>query len=224
MLPPNGRAPYAVAGADISAFGMLLYEMLTGSKPSRRSTLPLPAVTSRSTEEGIRIAAAHLASKCLRSTSDSSSEMQKVLTELRLLNLQSRIREKAPAVAPAAPVAAAAEPAIRLVFPVKTQPRASSSSNGGVSTPVFTQLPAAGFMVDRDVEKLDSPPSGVTCPACGVPYVYPSQVQTWFEIALAAWGCPPLRCHRCLHRYVVVLGRFKFSKGSPVEAGRGFPS
>jgi hypothetical protein len=221
LLPPNGRAQHTVAGADISSFGALLYEMLTGSKPSPRSTPPLPALTSRDTKEGIRIAATRLASKCLCSTSNSSLEMQKVLTEIRLLSLQSKIREKP---APVAPAAAVPEPAIRLVFQVKTQPQTSSSLKGGISPLVFTSLPADGFMVNKAIEKIDSPPSGVRCPACGVPYVYPSQVQTWFETMLAAWGCPPLRCHRCLHRYVVILRRFKFSKGSPLETARSSPS
>jgi len=210
LLPPNGHARYTVPGADISAFGALLHEMLTGSKPSPRSTPPLPSITSRNTEKGIEIAATRLASKCLRSTSNSSSEMQKVLTEVRLLCLQAKIRVRpAPAPPPAAPVTAAPQPERAPVVAEKPRPPR-----------LFTAIPADGFIDANFINTWDSMPTGLKCPLCGVPYVYPSRPRTWVEIVLVEWGSDLLRCHRCLHRYVKFLGRFTFSKGSPVKANQ----
>jgi serine/threonine protein kinase len=57
-------------------------------------------------------------------------------------------------------------------------------------------------------------PSGIRCPKCRSPYVYPSRTRTWFERWLATWKCRPMRCRRCLHRFMVV-GRFRVGKGSP---------
>lgn len=214
LLPPNGHARHAVAGADVSAFGALLYEMVTGAKPSPRAAPPLPTVAPRNTPNGLRIAATRLASKCLRSTSNSFTEMQKVLTEVRLLGVQSGIQRMAPAFEPLT------APAVweRRAEPPAAPPQpASSPPRRGVANPVFTAVPPEGFLAVKDVDTVDSPPSEINCPVCGVPYVYPSRPKTWFEMLLGAWGMPMLRCHRCLHRYVVIFGRFKFSKGSPTN-------
>jgi hypothetical protein len=210
LLPPNGHARYTVASADVSAFGALLYEMVTGAKPSPRATPPLPAIASRNTPKGLRIAATRLASKCLRSTSNSFTEMQKVLTEVRLLGLQARIQQL-PAAAAAAPGAAPA------AAPAAAQQPAPSLQRRGVAPLLFTPVPPAGFMAVKDVDAVDPPPSEINCPVCGVPYVYSSRSKTWFETLLGAWGMPTLRCHRCLHRYIVIFGRFKVSKGSPTN-------
>jgi hypothetical protein len=206
LLPPNGRARYTLASADVSAFGALLYEMVTGAEPSFRAAPPLPAIASRNTPKGLRIAATRLASKCLRSTSNSFTEMQKVLTEVRLLGLQSRILQP-PAAAAAAPAAA----------PAAARQPDPSPQRRGVAALHFTPVPPAGFMAVKDIDTIDPPPSEINCPVCGVPYVYPSRSKTWFETLLSAWGMPTLRCHRCLHRYIVIFGRFKVSKGSPTN-------
>lgn len=220
LLPPNGQARYTVAEADISAFGALLYEMVTGSKPSPRATPPMPSATSRNTEEGIKIAATRLASKCLRSTSNSASEIQKVLTEVRLLSLQARICDKEGSPAPAVTIAGPAAPLAAPEEPLQI----ASSPEGEISPPVFTPISMDGFRGHSENGAIDPPPSGVKCPVCGAFYVYKSRARTWFETTLEAWGSPPLRCHRCLHRYVVILGRFNFSKTSPLKGRIGSPA
>jgi hypothetical protein len=212
LLPPNGHARHTVAGADVSAFGALLYEMVNGAKLSPRATPPLPAIASRNTQNGLRIAATRLASKCVRSTSNSFTEMQKVLTEVRLLGLQSGTQQTPAAVESLMAVAARAGHGGASTAP--PQP-ASRTEGRGVASLVFTAVPRESFMSVKDVATVDPPPSGVACPVCSVPYVYPSKPTTWFEALLGAWSMPTLRCHRCLHRYVVIFGRFKFSKGSP---------
>jgi hypothetical protein len=212
LLPPNGHARHAVAAADVSAFGALLYEMATGAKPSPRTTPPLPAITSRNTPKGLQIATTRLASKCLRSTSNSFTEMQKVLTEVRLLSLQSRIQQTPATVEP---MRAPAERELRAGRPTVPPEPPSSLQRRGVASLLFTPVPHESFLSVKDVSTVDPPPSGVRCPVCLLPYVYPSRPRTWFEALLGAWGMPTLRCHRCLHRHMVIFGRFKFSKGSP---------
>jgi hypothetical protein len=214
LLPPDGQARYAVAGADVSAFGALLYEMVTGAKPSPRATPPLPTITSRNTPKGLQMAATRLASKCLRSTSNSFSEMQKVLTEVRLLGLQSGIRQKPAAFQPLGATAVWERRASASTVP--SQPPSGPRRRGATSR-VFTPVPPAGFMAVRHIDRAEPPASEINCPVCGVPYVHPSRSSTWFEALLGAWRMPMLRCHRCLHRYVVIFGRFKFSKGSPIN-------
>ena len=214
LLPPNGQARYAVAGADVSAFGALLYEMVTGARPSPRATPPLPAIASRNTPKGLQIAATRLASKCLRSTSNSFSEMQKVLTEVRLLGLQSGIRQRPPAFQPLR------APAVwdrRASAPAVPRQPASGPRRRGATSRLFTPVPREGFMAANDGGAAEPPASEINCPVCGVPYVHPSRSSTWFEALLGAWRMPTLRCHRCLHRYVVIFGRFKFAKVSPTN-------
>jgi hypothetical protein len=216
LLPPNGYARYAVAGADVSAFGALLYEMVTGAKPSQSATPPLPAITSRNTPKGLQIAATRLASKCLRSTSNSFTEMQKVLTEVRLLGLQSAIRQKPPAFQP---LRAPAVWQRRAFAPTGLQQPASRPQRQGATSRLFTPVAPAGFLAVKDIDTVEPPTSRINCPVCGVPYVHPSRPSTWFETLLGAWRMPTLRCHRCLHRYIVIFGRFKFAKGSPTIRG-----
>jgi hypothetical protein len=227
LLPPNGHARYAVAGADVSAYGALLYEMVTGAKPSPRTTLPLPPIASRNTPKGLQAAATRLASKCLRSTSNSFTEMQKVLTEVRLLGLQSRIQPAPEAVEPLrAPAAWARRPEASTVAPTAPPQPASGPprlvgtgqvGSAHVASLLFTPISPEGFLAVKGGRTLDPPPSEINCPICSVRYVYPSRPSTWFEALLGAWSMPTLRCHRCLHRYVVIFGRFTFSKGSPAN-------
>ena len=216
LLPPNGHARYTVPGADVSAFGALLHEMLTGAKPSPRAPLALPAMTSRNTEKGIEIAATRLASKCLRSTSNSALEMPKVLTEVRLLSVQARMRDKPATGAPLAPLApmARSKPSPALAKksdrPIAPKPKGSNAQRS------FTTDRPDSFLTskEKDEDAVDPASKGSKCPSCGAAFVYPSRPRTWFETMLAAWGGRFLRCHRCLRRYVVVLGRFNFSRGA----------
>lgn len=211
LLPPHDCALYTVAGADVAAFGALLYEMVTGVEPSPGATPPFPEVASRNTPKGLRIAATRLASKCLRSTSNSFAEMQKVLTEVRLLGLQSEIRQNPAAFQPLRAPAALERRA--LARTASRQP-ASRPQRRGAASRLFTPVPAEGFMAVKDVDTVEPPASQINCPVCGVPYVHPSRPGTCFEALLGAWRMPTLRCHRCLYRYIVIFGRFKFFKAA----------
>jgi hypothetical protein len=213
LLPPNGNVRSNIPATDISAFGAMLYEMVTGIKPSLEMTPQPPPTQMLSGEEGIQAAATRLASKCLCSVSNSPREMQNVLTEILLLSLRAKVYEKksqpAPSAEPASQVAFAAAGA-RSVEGSAPPRRMKSSEPVGFSAP-----PVYGYFATKVPDRSEPAPSGIKCPKCGVPYVYPSRARNWFEHLLATWKSPPMRCHRCLHRFISVLGRFPFEKGSP---------
>jgi hypothetical protein len=54
------------------------------------------------------------------------------------------------------------------------------------------------------------------CPKCGSRQIHESHPRTKLEFLITNAGIPICRCHRCCHRYVVVL-RFAFSKNVPRE-------
>ena len=91
LVPPNGRASEANSSADVSAFGAVLYQMLTGSKPPRGGLVaapeePLPDADPAS----LRAAAMRLAAKCLASPPERAPTIQMVSIEARLLNMRAR--------------------------------------------------------------------------------------------------------------------------------------
>jgi len=70
--------------ADIVAFGALLYELMAGSKPPRDLYKVLPSQIHLVGPEGVRAAAIGLALQCLGADGGPTSNMQRVLTEVRL--------------------------------------------------------------------------------------------------------------------------------------------
>jgi hypothetical protein len=223
LLPPAEVSSQTGPTDDVSAFGVLLHELLTGSKLFPQVTPPPPPDALRNTKAGIKIAAIRLASKCVHSDDGNSNlEMQHVLTELRLLNLQARVRER-----PFAVTAERESDSLEVLpeFPVQTQPVAQTTGPAELAEPTevvspqFTSVPADSFMAHKG-DAAEPLPTGVKCPLCGALYVYPSRTRTWFENVLASWGCAPQRCHRCLHRYVVILNVLTFAKGSPMKSNQ----
>ncbi len=222
LIPPNTQSRSSIPATDVSAFGALLYEMVTGEKPSARIMPPLPSV-SATAEGGIRVAATRLASRCLGSVSDSPAEMQKVLAEVRILSSQAKLLTKDLAFASpnrlSKPAPVSPAPAPPPVAEVTATLPARKDRSGEQS---FTMVPAKGFLSTAASGAGEPGPSGVKCPKCGVPYVYPSRPRSWFETLCSSWKAPPMRCHRCLHRFITVFGRFHFEKGSPNSA-KGAP-
>jgi hypothetical protein len=209
LLPSRGRARYAEPAGDVAAFGAVLYEMIAGAKPTAEGSARVPA--ARDGEEEIQTAAMRLASRCIGSVSNSREEIQTVLSELRLLGVQVKLKEMEGG--PAPPAMASPQP---VVTPDEAAPEPAPARKGRTREPaVYTPIAPEDFFAVAGTEEVDPAPSGVKCPKCGVPYVYPSRTRSWVEGILASFNSSPMRCHRCLHRYVTIFGRIHFEKGSP---------
>ena len=176
--------------SDIAAFGALLYEMIHAKKTGPDLPLPVvPCTVPRTGREGLKLAASRLASRCL---SDDSLDMQKVATEVRLLKVLSRQLSISESGTPDPP-----------------QP---AGPPGATVAPGLA--PAAGTRDALPDRAGDPPLDDARCPRCGCPHVYISKPRTGVESFLGMIGSPVQRCHRCLHRYLTILG-IHFTKVGP---------
>jgi hypothetical protein len=189
--PSERASPQAEQGSDIVAFGALLYELMTGSRPLQdvsqfvRKRVPLVG------PDGVRTAATCLAVRCM---AGDSQDMQRILTELRLYSVIARQRSWRPTDS----VKVASGDPSHITPPVNLL---SEVSKGGPSVP---QHPP-DLLVSADQTQL-LPYCVGQCPACGNSLIHRSRPRTCFENLLVATGISLKRCDRCLYRYVVILG------------------
>jgi len=212
LLPSRPSSRQADPRSDIVAFGALLYELLTGSKPPRDLSNAMAAPVPRAGPEGVRRAAQHLALRCLAAV-DPALHMQQALMEVRLYSLMARQSDCQPATAQAP---AAGNPSSPLALgggPLEMAPGEPGAGSAG-------QEPSSGVppeaepqaVVATPPEKIapspaiGSPPGGIKCPACGTFSVRRSHPRTVFEHLLSGARMRFYRCHRCDHRYVSALG------------------
>jgi hypothetical protein len=93
LQPRGSRSRSADARLDISAFGAVLYEMMTGRKPpSDVAFAAFTPVRSVTDIDGVRTEAIQLAERCL----GGSTDMRQVVIELRILGLLTRGLEAVP--------------------------------------------------------------------------------------------------------------------------------
>ena len=91
LVPPKGRVREANSRADVPAFGAVLYQMLTGTKPVRGDLVDGPAEpVPDAGPPGLRAAATRLAAKCLARPPHQAPTIQTVVIEVRLLNMRAR--------------------------------------------------------------------------------------------------------------------------------------
>ncbi len=196
LAPPRESLELVDQGVDVRAFGSLLYEMVTGLKPSGDGggieSWPAPTFQG---PEGVRLAAIRLALRCLETSDGRRPNMQQVLTEVRLFRVLVRQGEPVPVAAtppPHAPAELAAPPA-------------------PAPAPAFISSVPESFFMAVDEDSPPRKPSRARCPHCGGPFVYFSQPSTLFERMLGIVGIRLHRCHRCFYRFGVLLG-LAFSK------------
>jgi len=184
LLPPNGHAHLATARTDISEFGALFYQMLTGAKPNGN-----PRTEAREGDrETIRLAATRLAARCLGALPGAPTDIQKVSTEVRLLGVLARQHGVEDELPPAPPILRAA--------PETVAPPAPPAE------PALVQTEESGSVSEHAPEQA----SDKACPRCSAHLTNSSRPHTAFEAVLHMFHVPIRRCSRCFHRYVILFG------------------
>ena len=209
LMPPNAPPNDLGSIADIHAFGVMLYQMLTGRKPTPEELLSTPIqAPPRKGPGAIYAAAIRLAERSITAVPESGASMQKALIELRLLSVQARQWEDAgqsagqlntperlsPAASPARPAVSGAVSELPATLP--------ESSNGKD----VQETSAESDETDESAadEKEDLMADG-RCPRCRCSKVRPSRPRNRLERFLKVIGFPVVRCHRCYFRYVNVF-------------------
>jgi hypothetical protein len=206
--------------SDLAAFGAMLYELIAGSKPPRDlSNVLLPRVPQAGPDR-VRASATRLALQCLGVEGHTPADMQQVLTEMRLYSLMARqnsYQQRARSGQQALPSpqfenssSTLPESGIRAsrhesnaVFQPKRQSQTLADAD---FSPRLAASPYPGwFALPPDPPEWQLLPD-VRCPLCGGTYVHRSRARTPFEHLLVASGILLKRCHRCLHRYVEIMG------------------
>jgi hypothetical protein len=204
--------------SDIAAFGAMLYELVTGSRPPQdvsRVVLPrIPGVGA----EGVRTAVTRLALRCV---AGEPQDMNRILMELRLYGViarQSGWRAGDSMKVPAGhrsgpprygnPLSAVSERG-RLepdTPPAGVDSRTRPQSHPTIPPPEMIDPARGGPWFPVSADEIELPYCGGKCPACGGSFIHLSRPRERFEYLLISIGVRLKRCHRCFYRYVVILG------------------
>jgi hypothetical protein len=219
LLAPERRG-YTDPLGDLTGFGLVLYAMLTGKKPSGDELRLIPAKPALIRgPAAVRAAAMRLAERCVTAERETAPDMQKVLTEVRLLHVMAKQFASEPlglpllaAPGPAHPVVLPPQPlevyagkAVPVINPPNLPPPSESepaddgeSVKPGLDAP---QTVRARGSHSRPILK------DVMCPKCKGFHVRLSRPRTRFERLLSLVGIGVHRCHRCFYRYIPLFGR-----------------
>jgi hypothetical protein len=231
-LLPFDRRGYADPLEDLVGYGAVLYAMLTGKEPSGDELRLVPAKPAvLKGPSAVRNSAIRLAERCFTAERETAPDLQKILTEVRLLNVMAKQMGAEPKDLHVPP------PPPPTTFPV-TQPLAVYA---GKATPVINPPGASAGPAIASAEPAEAPaiPAGdappppdplkpgehspqtkrakgshsrpvlkdVPCPKCKGFHVRLSRPRTRFERFLNLLGVGVHRCHRCFYRYVPIFGR-----------------
>lgn len=203
LLPAGGLLPESACGSDIRGFGWVLRSLFPdepppgppGSSPASPGA-PLPGTSA----EGVWEAARQLAARCLADPPETGWTAQKLVSELRLLDViarqwASKAQSQAAHPPPDPKIWRAAGPKLEREPP----PLSLAPPTPAPPPPAQAATPPSAMEFRRAARKPHI--LQVQCPRCGGLDVHPSTPRTDFEETLELWRMPVLRCRWCSYRY-----------------------
>jgi hypothetical protein len=206
---------------DLTGFGSVLYAMLTGKAPSGDEFRLVPAKPS--TVKGaaaLRSSAKRLAERCFTAERETAPDLQKILTEVRLLNVMAKqyssdqlslhIPSAPPSVSypPPQPLAVFAGKAPPIINPPTMIPGKDLTAR---PEEVRVPMDKPGDKAPQTLRAKGSHSrpvlQDVMCPKCKGYHVRLSRPRTRVERFLNMLGMGVHRCHRCFYRYIPFFGR-----------------
>jgi hypothetical protein len=227
LVAPERRG-YTDPLDDLSGFGMVLYAMLTGKQPGEELRLVPGKPAMVKGPAAVRAAATRLAERCLTAERETAPELQKILTEVRLLHVMSKQFQPdaqglfavpappppPPSFPPTQTLEVFAGKAPPIINPPLSAPISAPTDPAGSATPEADQGAGAAKPGEHSPPTVRARGShsrpilkDVMCPKCKGYHVRLSRPRTRFERILNLFGIGIHRCHRCFYRYIPVLGR-----------------